>query len=532
MSVIPKDNNKRVYENYAPDVKGDFDVIVIGSGMGGMSCASALSILGHKVLVLEQHYIPGGFTHMFGRKGYKWDVGVHVMGEMTEGELPYKMLMWLTNNKVKMNLNADPYEKFQFPDNFDVTMPANTQKFLDSLCEEFPEEKHKLLAYWKTVKKSDAFCRSFFLFQTLPKWLEKVLSSVYHAFIPNYWKMTTASVLDKHGITGKLRLALTSHWGYYGNVPEDSSFAIHALTHLHFGNGAFFPQGGSSSFAAAMLGNVIEAGGKVMTKAEVKEVLVENGVSKGVVMADGTVIKAKHVVSAAGAKSTVNRLVPESFRSTEWAKTISSIKDSPSYLCLNLAFKGDITKLGANGCNRWLYTISSNDVELWDISKKDERPHLLYVSFPSTKDPEHDPGPDEKHTGECVTFVDWTSYEQWSETQFGDRPADYEAFKQEITDRMLAEMRIRMPEIMEHLEFCELSTPLTAKHYTRASQGAIYGLSATPERFGCEELRVRTPIKNFLMSGVDVATVGVVSAMTSGVLTAAVVDKRAYLKLL
>jgi all-trans-retinol 13,14-reductase len=225
-------------------------------------------------------------------------------------------------------------------------------------------------------------------------------------------------------------------------------------------------------------------------------------------------------------------LVPESFRSTEWAKTISSIKDSPSYLCLNLAFKGDITKLGANGCNRWLYTISSNDVELWDISKKEERPHLLYVSFPSTKDPDHDPGPDEKHTGECVTFVDWAAYEQWSETQFGDRPADYEAFKQEITDRMLAEMRIRMPEIMEHLEFCELSTPLTAKHYTRASQGAIYGLSATPERFGCEELRVRTPIKNFLMSGVDVATVGVVSAMTSGVLTAAVVDKRAYLKLL
>jgi all-trans-retinol 13,14-reductase len=136
------------------------------------------------------------------------------------------------------------------------------------------------------------------------------------------------------------------------------------------------------------------------------------------------------------------------------------------------------------------------------------------------------------HTGECVTFVDWDNFAQWQHTEFGDREPDYEALKKNIEERMLMELKLRLPNIMQHLEFCELSTPLTAAHYARASQGAIYGLSASPQRFTCEPLRVRTPIKNFFMGGVDVATLGVISGMTSGILAATAIDKRAYLRLL
>lgn len=532
MSVIPKHNGKRVYQNYDPSIEGDFDVIVIGSGMGGMSCASALSNLGKKVLVLEQHYIPGGFTHMFGRKGYRWDVGVHVMGEMSPGQIPYKMLNWLTDGKVEMNLNGDPYEWFYFPHGFKFMMPAGEQKYLDHLTEQFPDDKKELYRYWKLVKKANILCRSFFLFQTFPKWLDKALSKVWHSIVPNYWGIKTADILRRFNMSDDLKLALTSHWGYYGSTPEESSFGVHAMTHVHFMNGASFPKGGAKEFAATMLGKVIDKGGMCLTKATVDEIILEDGKAIGVRMDDGKEFRAKKIVSAAGAKTTVNNLIPESFKDTKWANDIRAIEDSPSYLCLNLAFKGDIGKLGASGCNRWYYTVTNNDTQLWNVSNKEERPHLLYVSFPSFKDAEHQSGEDQKHTGECVTFVDWSDFKEWSESTFGDRPVDYEVLKQEITDRLLAELRIQMPEIMEHLEFAELSTPLTSLHYARASQGAIYGLAATTERFTCEELRVRTPIKNFYMSGVDIATLGVVAGMTTGILTACVIDKRAYLRLL
>ena len=97
MPVIPVHRGKRVYGVHPdPTARAAWDVIVIGSGMGGMTCAAALAKHGRRVLVLEQHYLPGGFSHMFARKGFEWDVGVHAIGEMRPGDVPFKMLDWLT----------------------------------------------------------------------------------------------------------------------------------------------------------------------------------------------------------------------------------------------------------------------------------------------------------------------------------------------------------------------------------------------------------------------------------------------------
>ena len=532
MSVIPKYKGKRVYENYSSEIpENGWDVIVVGSGMGGMSVSAALSKYGRKVLLLEQHYIPGGYTHMFARKGYKWDVGVHVMGEMREGEIPAKIMKWLTNGQAEMITLGDPYDGFYFPDDYDFQMAEGNQKFLNHLKSKFPDEKHILDKYWKKVRRVDMICKAFFLFQTLPMWLEWPLSKLWFGLLfKNWWGVTTEEAIDEFGMSPKLKRTLTSHWGYYGSVPKESSFGVHCLTHTHFWNGAFYPKGGAKKFAEYMLENVVDKGGKVAVRASVDEVLVKNGKAYGVRMEDGKEFKAPIVISAVGAKTTVNKLIPETFKNSEWAKSLRSIGDSPSYLCLNIAFKGDIASKGAGSSNKWLYSIKNNKQQLWDVTDLEEIPHLLYVSFPSMKDPEHVRG--QKETGECVTFVDWDAFVKWDDTTHKNREQAYEDLKASITKRMLDELQKRIPDIMEHMDFCELSTPLTSKHYCRASKGAIYGLDASVKRFTNPHLRTRTPIKNFYMSGVDVATVGVVSGMISGILTAAAIDKRAYLKLL
>ncbi|HHG85500.1 MAG TPA: NAD(P)/FAD-dependent oxidoreductase, partial [Bacteroidetes bacterium] len=509
-----------------------FDVIIIGTGMGGMACGAALAHYGRKVLLLEQHYIPGGFTHMFGRKGFHWDVGVHAIGEMREKDVPGRILNWLGRGEVEMVPLGNPYDRFWFADGYKWELPDSRVAYFAQLKAEFPEQEAALDKYFKLVGKAVKSAMSFFAMKSLPKTLDQLGTGLKNRLGTDWWGITTTDALDMAGIVGKLRTILTLHWGYYGSIPDESSFAIHALTHSHFWNGAYYPRGGSKSIAAALLGVVLDAGGEVLTRAAVAEVVLEGKVAVGVRMEDGRIFRAKKIISAAGAKTTVNELLPAPWKTSSWAAKIRALESSPPYICLNLGFHGDIRAAGASTANLWLMDSWDSNRLFWNLDEKDEQPHILYVSFPSLKDPDHQPGTQQKHTGEVVTFLPWKFFKHWEKTLQGDRGEAYLALKKRIEDRLLAILQKRIPAVMEHLVLHELSTPLSANYFTKAEKGAIYGLKASPARFTCSELRTRTPIKNFLMSGVDIASLGVVGAMTSGVLTATALDKRIYKHLL
>lgn len=530
MSVLPTHKGKRAYKPLEEASEGPWDVIIIGSGMGGMSCGAALAHYGRKVLLLEQHYIPGGFTHMYSRKGFSWDAGIHAIGEMRPKAMPFKIMNWLSRGEVKWQSLGDPFDRFWFDDGYKWELPASRERYFEQLKEAFPDQVEALEKYFKLVRKACKSAMPFFAFKTFGKGVGTFGMNVKNAMGTDFWAMTTTEALDKCGIKGKLRTLLTLHWGYYGSIPDESSFAIHALTHRHFWNGAWYPVGGSKSIASSLLGVILDAGGEVLTKAEVDQLIMEGKKAVGVRMADGREFRAPKIISAAGAKTTVNRFLPEDWKKSEWAETIRGIKSSPPYLCLNMGFNGDIAKAGASPANLWLFHTWDNNQTYWKTET--EKPHILYVSFPSLKDPEHNPGPKEKHTGEAITFLPWEWFTDWEKSAHGDREADYVNFKAKIEEKIIETLRDAIPEVMDLLVHFELSTPLTAEHFVKADQGAIYGLEASPERFTCNMLRPRTPIKNFLMTGVDVASLGVVGAMSSGLLTATALDKRVYKHLL
>ncbi len=530
-SVLPTYQGKRAYQPLSKECRQDWDVIVIGTGLGGLACAATLSRYGRRVLLLEQHYLPGGYTHMFGRKGWKWDSGVHIIGEMSRGEMPARLLKWLSGGQIAMNRLATPYDRFLMPDGDEVALPESKRAYQRMLFDRFPSERDKLKRYFRRVEGVALYARLFFLGQSLPQWADRLLSGVAHLVTRDWWSLTTGQVLDELDIQGRLRTVLTHHWGYYGSVPSRSSFPVHALTHTHFWNGAYYPSGGATEFASHLLGTVLEGGGECRTRAEVAQVLIDGGKAVGVEMANGQVFRAPQVVSAAGAKNTVKRLLPEPFRSSSWAGAIGALPNSPPYLCLYLGFEGEIEKVGATSGNVWLYEVDHNEATYW-VPAQGEKPPILFVSFPSLKDPQHQPGPNHRHTGECITFLPWDEVARWSSSQLKERPEEYETFKAELAERMLECLRRRLPGVMEKLVYWELSTPLSANHFARADQGAIYGLEASPERFRCQGLRTRTPVRNLTMAGVDVAAVGVVSAMVSGVLAAATIEPRAYLRLI
>jgi all-trans-retinol 13,14-reductase len=506
----------RPYSTHAP--AGPWDYLVIGSGMGGMTTAALLAKLGKRVLVLEQHYVPGGFTHTFKRKRWQWDVGVHAIGEVDRRAMVGRVLAALTDERLAWASLGGVYDEFHYPD-LRIDFPDNRRAFAANLREAFPDEGRAIDVYLGRVREVVGSMRSYYLSRVLPPAWAPLADPVLAGAAAKLFQQRTADVLRTITPNDRLASVLTAQWGYYGVTPDRSSFAMHAMVAHHFLHGGYYPVGGSASIAAGLLSTVASAGGWTRVHAPVREIVIEGGRAAGVRLDSGEEIRAGAVVSAAGAIPTVKRLLPAATRNAAWARSIEAMRPSPCHVCLYLGFKGDIRQAGAGPSNKWFYETWSKDAASWDVTRDEDAP-VLYTSFPSLKDPHHDPGPDLLHTGEVVTFVPYDAFAAWRDDRWKKRGEDYEALKKRLADRLLEQLLRHMPGLRPMVAYAELSTPLSTEHFTRAAAGAIYGIEPTPERFANRWLRPRTPVPGLFLSGSDVGTAGVIGAMLGGMLAA------------
>lgn len=512
--------------------EGPWDAIVIGSGIGGMTTAAMLAKWGYKVLVLEQHYTAGGFTHTFRRKKWVWDVGVHAVGEVSDRAMPGKLLKLLTDGRLRWTSLGSVYDEFHFPDGIRIDFPDNKEQFRDNLIAAFPDEVEAIDRYLALVREVGQSMRGYYLSRVAPPGFRRLTKRMMAAPAEKWLMRRTAEVLDGLTDNEQLKTVLAAQWGYYGSVPSRSSFAMQALVVRHFWHGGYYPTGGSGEIATQLLKTVAEAGGWTRIYADVEEILVEGGKAVGVRMKGGDEIRAPKIISAAGVMSTIKRLLPESAKGA-WSEEVEALSPASAHVCLYLGFKGDITKAGASSANKWFWSSWDTEADVWEIEGEELQPaSVLYCSFPSLKDPEHEPGPDELHTGEVVTFVPWSTFEPFLGTKWKKRGPEYEALKKKIEDSLLEQFLTAMPDLRDMLEYVELSTPLSTEHFARPMRGSIYGIEPTPERFSTDGLKPRSPIANLYFAGSEVSTVGVIGAMMGGVLAAVAMEPIKGMKLL
>lgn len=492
-----------------------WDYIIIGSGMGGMTAAGILSHLGKKVLILEQHYIPGGFTHSFKRENWEWDVGVHAVGEVTSHSLVGRVLKSITEDRLKWESLGSIYENFYFPNDFRIDFPDHPEKFKATLKDKFKDDHEAIDNYFKTIKKTATSMRKYFLSRTLsPRWGGRfdTLFKTHEIF-----NETTQSVLDRLTNNDRLKTVLSSQWGYYGATPQNSSFAIQALVMRHFAYGAYYPVGGSQQISLEMLKTVADNGGWTRVRSPVRNINIKNSKACGVTLKSGEVIESKNVISSAGALETITHLLPKDIKqATQWSNKLKVLKPSPCHLCLHLGFEGDISKLGASAANQWFWDTWEPEKQVWNFENNESPPPILYTSYPSLKDPTHK---SKFHTAELVTFVPYDAFEKFKDSRTQRRGESYEAIKADLSERMQKQLYKFMPGLKSLLKYSELSTPLSTEHYTKSYKGAIYGLSPEPKRFTNPWLRAKSPIKNLYMAGSDVGSAGVIGAMVGGVLS-------------
>ncbi|MEB3292419.1 MAG: NAD(P)/FAD-dependent oxidoreductase [Synechococcales bacterium] len=505
-----------------PQPDPQFDAIVIGSGIGGLTVAALLAKLQQKrILVLEQHFTIGGFTHAFERQGkFHWDVGLHYVGNMGKGSTGRAVFDYLSNHQLQWFKMPDPFEKFVYPD-FTFSVSSNPDRFQSDLIQHFPTERKAIQRYFKDVQKAAFWFGAHTMLELAPVFLHPILRKIIRK-LGAIARQTTQHYLDHHFRDDKLKALLASQWADYGLPPAQSCFGIHGTIVTHYLQGGWYPVGGASAIAQSIVPQIEAAGGTIMTQRRVTEIIVESGTAVGVQVQNTArpqaaleTYRAPVIISDAGAWNTYLKLIPANYPLKE-RQTIQTFPKGTSMLTVYLGLKESPQTLGFQGENHWIYTTyNHNAIAQASPFPQEQVPQFCYLSFPSLKG-SHAKG----HTAEIIAHADHHFFSQWQAQSWRKRDRDYQTLKVEITHALIQLVEQHYPGFEQLIEYAELSTPLTVEHFDASDRGAVYGIPCIPARLDQPWIGARTPIKNLYLTGADTLSLGIMGAMMGGVKTA------------
>lgn len=516
-----KPSTLRIGFRYRPNrLASDYDAVVIGSGMGGLTAAALLSELGWKVCVLEQHYTAGGYTHSYNRGDYEWDVGVHYIGDVGARTRTRRMFDFLSDGKLEWAPMDAEYDRFFIGDKI-FSAVAGKQAFRDNLVANFPQEVEAIDRYMKLLAETSTALSAHSLGRVLKPWQRAIGTPLLKLRTPSCLYRNTYEVLSELTDDQDLIAVLCGQWGDMGLPPKKSAFMAHAMIARHYLYGGFYPVGGSWRIAESIIPKIQKTGGEVFTYARVKQILVAEGSVSGVEMDDGHRIQCSCVISSAGVGNTFEGLLPnDAVKRSGYSQLLPRVQPSLAHLGVYIGLRETAERLGLPKTNFWIYPGNDYDAALEDfLNDKDAPFPVVYISFPSAKDPDYlnrHPG---TATIEIVAPAPYTWFAKWQDTAWGQRGEEYEAFKAELGERLMQHLYEKLPHLQDKIDYYEVSTPLSTDWFSGYQHGELYGLAHTAERLQQKWLGPRTRIPGLWLTGQDVLTCGVTGAMMAGMLT-------------
>ncbi len=441
--------------------KSEYDVIVIGSGIGGLVTATQLAAKGAEVLVLESYNIPGGSAGYFEREGYRFDVGASmIFGFGTQGTTN---LLTRALDAVNMSIETipDPVQiHYHLPDRLELKVYKDYEKFLAELTAIFPHEKEGIRRFY------DECWQIFNCLNTMellsleePGYLMRVFFQHPLACLglAKYLPQNAGDIARRYISDEKLLQFIDMECYCWSVVPAEKTPAINAgmvFSDRHYG-GINYPKGGVGQIAQKLVDGLEKAGGEIQYRARVNQIIIENGKAVGVKLINGKQYRAKRIVSNATRWDTFEKLLPQENIPTKEKKWRDRYQKSPSFLSLHLGVEAKVLPPGTE-CHHIL-------LEDWQNMEAEQG--TIFVSIPTLLDP--DLAPEGYHIVHTFT-------PSWIENWQGLSPQEYEEKKEAAAGKLIDRLEKIFPGLDAGLDYMEIGTPKTHRRYLNRQDGT-YG---------------------------------------------------------
>lgn len=502
----------------------DWDAIVIGSGLGGLTAGAYLAANGLRTAVLEQHSIAGGNAHVFRRKQtFEFDVGVHYIGDCgPRGRIPTILRGVGLEGAVEfLEMDPDGFNTFLFPD-FTFREPKGWDRYRARLLETFPRDEGlgACVDALRAVAREMGGVRLPVQPEDVPRLMREAPTLLQWGFRP------LRDLYDEHRIGERARAVLAAESGDYALPPSRVPTVLHAaLTDHYVRGGAYYPRGGGQVLSARLIESIRANGGDVYTCARVERILVEAGRARGVRMTDGRELRAPVVISNADLKRTFLGMIDREHVQPETVARIESYRMALPLFCVYLGLDVDLRDRMPNTN---YFTFGSYDFEAIYRESYEGRcasTDFAYITVASVKDPGTTAiAPPGCSSLQVMTIAPsdprfWGFEDGTPASKSGyRRNPTYRAVKERLTEELVDAAERVLPGIRDHIVWRESATPMTQERFTLATGGTSYGIELACDQFGPNRPSPRTEIEGLFLAGAStVFGHGISSVMRGGV---------------
>jgi all-trans-retinol 13,14-reductase len=498
-----------------PRIKESYDVVIIGSGLGGLLCGYVLAQEGKSVCILEKNAQIGGNLQTFKRDKVKFDSGVHYIGGLEKGQALYPFFRYfnLLDRIEKALLDKDAYDVISFEGD-DVLYPHGQgyENFIRQLLRYFPEEEAGLRRYCEEIQN---ICKKFEWYNLDIDYAETDEMSTF--------SLSAKEVIDSCTGNPKLQKVLAGSNLLYAGEGDSSPFYIHALI-IDSYIGSAYKLKHSDQISKLLRKDIKKMGGEIFINSEVVKIENTSKTVQYVVLANGQQIRGKQFISNTHPTLTFRLLNTEGLRKVNINRMLQ-LENTTSSFIIYIKLKPGTFKF--SNSNRYHFI----DADVWNSHRYDPDKWLKALAIFNSR-----PNDDTEyaHSLTAIAYMDYEDVKGW-ENSFNttlnesERSEEYILFKQKKAEEMISALSRIYPDFDDCIESYYTATPLTQRDYIGAIEGGLYGIKKDYNAPVKSFISANTKLDNLFLTGQNVILHGVLGVTISAMVTCQLLLGKKYM---